>query len=138
MNTNMQIELSQNESDAKFIRDRLNEYNYARVPDDHHETLTLVVRRDNEIAAGLTGDTYWDWLYISLFWVDESLRGQGLGGDILAKAEAVARERGCHSAHLETHDFQNLDFYQKRGYALFGQLNDLPAGHTKYYLWKKI
>ena len=134
----IQVELSQNESDAKFIRERLDEYNFARVPDYNHETLTLVARRDGEIVAGLTGDTYWGWLYISLFWVDERLRGQGWGSQILSRAEEVARERGCHSAHLETHDFQNLDFYQKRGYALFGQLDDLPAGHTKYFLWKKL
>jgi GNAT superfamily N-acetyltransferase len=132
------IEISSNESDAQFIRERLNEFNYARVPHDNHETLTLVMRRDSKIIAGLTGDTYWEWLYISLFWVDELLRGEGLGTEILMKAEAVARERGCRSAHLETHDFQNLDFYQKRGYVLFGQLDDLPAGHTKYYLWKKL
>jgi GNAT superfamily N-acetyltransferase len=134
----MEIEISQNDADAQFIRERLNEFNYARVPHDNHETLTLVVRREGKIVAGLTGDTYWGWLYISLFWVDESLRGQGLGGEILARAEDIARERGCHSAHLETHDFQNLEFYQKRGYALFGQLDDLPVGHTKYYLWKRL
>lgn len=132
------ISISTNESDAQFIRERLNEYNFARVPDDGHETLTLVVRREGKIVAGLTGDTYWGWLYISLFWVDESLRGRGLGGELLAKAEAIAIERGCHSAHLETHDFQDVAFYQKRGYVLFGQLDNLPPGHTKFYLWRNL
>jgi GNAT superfamily N-acetyltransferase len=138
MNMNSNIEISTEESDAKTIRERLNEFNFARVPPDNHESLTLVARREGKIVAGMTGDTYWGWLYISLFWVDESLRGQGLGSELLVKAEAIAVERGCYSAHLETHDFQNLEFYQKRGYELFGQLDDLPAGHMKYYLWKKL
>lgn len=128
------IETTQNEMDAQFIRDKINEYNFNIVPHYNHEFLNLIVRRNNEIIAGLIGDTYWDWLYISLFWVDEHQRSLGLGSRILARAEEIAVERGCGNAHLETHDFQSLAFYQKRGYEIFGILENLPKGHTKYYL----
>lgn len=131
-----EIEISQSEADAQLVREGLNAYNFQRVPDDNHETLTLVVRRKGALVAGLVGDTYWGWLYISLLWVDERERQRGLGTRLLAKAEAVGLQRGCKNAHLETHDFQNLAFYQKRGYAIFGQLDDLPEGHTKYFLRK--
>jgi hypothetical protein len=56
----------------------------------------------------------------------------------LAKAEEIAIQRGCKNAHLETHDFQSLDFYRRRGYVIFGKLDDLPEGHTKYYLRKSL
>ncbi len=128
------IELSTSDADSHFIREKLNEFNFQRVPHDRHETLNLLVRRQGEIIAGLIGDTAWNWLYISLFWVDERQRGSGLGSKILARAEEIAIERGCRNANLETHDFQNLDFYQKRGYSIFGKLDDYPAGHIKYYL----
>ena len=133
-----QIELTCVEADSQFIRQKLNEYNFNLVPDYHHETLTLVVRRQDAIIAGLTGDTYWNWLYISLFWVDERERSRGLGTRLLAKAEEVAVQRGCRNAHLETHDFQNLAFYLKRGYVVFGRLEDLPEGHTKFFLHKRL
>jgi GNAT superfamily N-acetyltransferase len=132
------IEITTSAEDAQFIREKLNEYNFNLVPPDNHETLTLIVRREEHIIAGLVGDTYWNWLYISLFWVDPGQRVHGLGSRILARAEEIAVQRGCRNAHLETHDFQNLEFYLKRGYLIFGKLEDLPAGHTKFYLRKPL
>jgi len=132
------IELSSSAEDAQFIREKLNEYNFNLVPPDNHETLTLIVRREEHIIAGLVGDTYWNWLYISVFWVDPGQRVHGLGSQILARAEEIAVQRGCRNAHLETHDFQNLEFYLKRGYLIFGKLEELPAGHTKFYLRKSL
>ena len=132
------IELSLSEAEAQVIRQKLNEYNFERVPPDNHQTLNLVVRRTDTITGGLVGDTYWNWLYISLFWVDPRERSHGLGSRILAKAEEIALQRGCRNAHLETHDFQSLEFYQRRGYVIFGKLEDLPEGHTKYYLRKSL
>lgn len=132
------IELSTSEADSHIVREKLNEYNFQRVPNDRHETLNLIVRENGDIRAGLIGDTAWNWLYISIFWVDGRHRGQGLGSLILARAEEIAIQRGCRNANLETHDFQSLDFYQKRGYKIFGKLDDYPEGHTKYYLCKLL
>jgi GNAT superfamily N-acetyltransferase len=132
------LELSHSEADAQFIRGMLNEFNFNQVPNDNHETLNLVIRRQGKLVAGLVGDTYWNWLYVSLLWVEASERAHGLGSLLLAKAEEIAAQRGCRHAHLETHDFQNLEFYQRRGYVIFGQLDGLPEGHTKYYLRKHL
>lgn len=132
------IEALENEQEAALIRARLNEFNFRLVPNDEHQTFNWIIRQEGEVLAGLLGDTYWGWLYISILWVSEALRGQRLGSQLLAKAESEAFARGCRDAHLETHDFQALEFYQKRGYVIFGQLEDLPVGHIKYYLRKKL
>jgi len=132
------IEVSHSELDAQFIRERINEFNFKRVPDYDHQTLNLVVRRQDTIIAGLLGDTAWDWLYISYFWVHEHERSLGLGTRVLAAAEEMAMQRGCRDANLETHDFQSLGFYLKRGYVVFGKLENFPRGHTKYYLCKHL
>ncbi len=34
--------------------------------------------------------------------------------------------------------FQALPFYQKLGYTVFGQLDDLPIGHQMYFLQKAL
>jgi GNAT superfamily N-acetyltransferase len=133
-----EIEISYQDDEAQFVRQKLNEYNDIYVPPDHHERLCLVLKRDGGIIGGLVGGTYWNWLYVELFWVDKKERGSGLGTKILARAEELAIQRGCRNAHLETHDFQSLEFYQRRGYVVFGELADLPAGHTKYYLRKQL
>jgi GNAT superfamily N-acetyltransferase len=132
------IEVTDKAEDAQVIRQKLNEYNCQFVKPDNHEKLCLIVRRKNEIIGGLIGGTYWNWMYIELFWVDKKERNSGLGSKILTMAEGMAVGRGCGNAHLETHDFQSLGFYEKRGYVIFGELADLPEGHTKYYLRKRL
>jgi hypothetical protein len=42
------------------------------------------------------------------------------------RAEIRARERGCHSAWLDTFSFQARGFYEKLGYEEFGRLDCPP------------
>lgn len=133
-----EIVIASGEEEARFIRQKLNEYNSRFVQPDNHAGLCLIAKRENKIIGGLVGGTYWNWLYIELFWIEASERNHGLGTSILAKAEAIATQRGCQNAHLETHDFQSLEFYRRRHYRVFGELEDLPEGHTKYFLHKRL
>jgi len=108
------------------------------VPSDNHQRMCLVVENDGKIIGGLYGVTYWNWLYIELLWVDEKERRKGLGTNILKKAEKIAIQRGCKRAQLETHDFQNPEFYLRHNYRILCELADLPEGHTRYYLYKQL
>lgn len=54
----------------------------------------------------------------------------------LAEEEALARE--CHSAWLDTHDFQARPFYEGLGYVKFAELPDFPVGHSKIFLKKAL
>lgn len=126
--------------DAEFVQARLREYNISKVgDDDHHRTLAIFLRdAEGPILGGLLGDTYWGWLYISILWIDERMRNQRYGEKLLSAAEQVAIQRGCTHAHLETMSFQALPFYIKQGYTVFGVLENLPVGHKKYYVKKKL
>ena len=50
----------------------------------------------------------------------------------------MAARRGCHRASLDTTSFQALPFYLKHGYAIWGQLDDFPIGHSRYFLKKAL
>ena len=45
----------------------------------------------------------------------------------------IAVGHGCFARNLETHSYEALGFYQKRGYEVFGTLEDYPPGHTQVF-----
>jgi GNAT superfamily N-acetyltransferase len=135
----IQLEETPNPEDVHFVNNALYEYNRRHVPEDDYTRLCIFIRDEAQtIVGGLLGETYWGWLHVAILWIDDSLRGQGYGSRLLAMAEAEARRRGCHGAHLDTLSFQALPFYQKYGYTVFGQIDDLPVGHTRYFLSKRL
>lgn len=91
-----------------------------------------------EILGGLWGSTNWGYLNVNLLAVKESLRGQGYGTKLMQRAEDLSRQRGCHSAFLNTFSFQAPDFYERLGYRVFGQLPDFPPGHKRIFMSKKL
>jgi GNAT superfamily N-acetyltransferase len=135
----IQVEEQSRKADIDFLDAGLREYNLNYAPDDGHRPLAVFLRdAEGQILGGLHGATYWGWLYISIFWIHADLRGKGYGSKLLEVAEKEGIERGCHSAHLDTMDFQALPFYEKQGYKVFGQIEDLPIGHTRFFLTKKL
>jgi hypothetical protein len=50
----------------------------------------------------------------------------------------MAQQRGAFAATLETHSFQAPEFYAKRGYSVFGRIDDYPPGHAKLFLSKRF
>lgn len=107
-------------------------------PYDRRDLCLFARRPDGSIAAGLTGWTQWSWLYVDYLWLDEALRGGGLGGDLLARAEAEAVARGCRWARLYTYDFQAPSFYERKGYTQWGVLEDFPPGHRQIWFRKQL
>ena len=99
-----------------------------------------VVLRDSEgnAVGGITGNTIWDWLQISVLWLPNNMRGQGFGHQLLERAEELARALGCKFAMLNTFEFEARGFYESHGYTVRSQIDDFPAGHTQYLLAKEL
>ena len=100
----------------------------------------LVTVRDaeGEVKGGLVGAIRLEWLHVDLVWLDETLRGQELGRELLLTAEEEARRRGARHIHLESWTFQAPEFYKKLGYREFGRLEDFPKGHATVFLTKAL
>jgi len=112
-------------------------------PDDvvarDYQSLCLALRGvDDVLQGGLYGATMWGWLLIDGLWVTTELRGRGFGTRLLDAAEAIAAARDCRGAWLGTFDFQAKAFYERRGYHLFAELPDFPAGHRHFHLAKRF
>ena len=100
--------------------------------------IAVWMRREGCLLGGAYGDTHSGWLYLSLLWVDESLRGQGWGKKLLERFEAEATARDCHSAWVDTYGFQAPGFYEKLGYREFGRLDNFPPGFSRLFYWKPL
>ena len=89
-------------------------------------------------VGGLTARIGYSRMFVELLYVPDTLRGQGLGEQLMRQAEALARESGCTGIWLDTFSFQAPGFYKKLGYDEFGILTDYPPGFTRHYLHKTL
>lgn len=102
-------------------------------------TVQIFIRnRENRVVGGVIGNIFGGWLYISLLWVEESLRNKGNGTKLLTMVESEAVKFGCKYAHIDTYSFEARPFYEKNGYTLFATLDNYPEGHSKYFLKKTL
>ena len=109
----------------------------ASQPEDYRPMVIILSDPDTgEIIGGLWGETNLAHLHVDLLFVPETLRGFGLGRQMLLRAEQEAKTRGCRGAWLDTYSFQARGFYERLGYAVFGTLDDYPPGHSRIFLHK--
>ena len=135
----LKIVFDQAGTDAPFVREHLELFNVGATGISAFYPVHFFLKNERgETMGGLLGSAWGGWLHISYLWVDEAVRGQRWATRLMDHAEAYARERGCHSVDLDTHSFQARPFYEKRGYEVFGTLDDYPKGHKKFFLRKKL
>jgi GNAT superfamily N-acetyltransferase len=131
------VETNPSFEDVRFLEDHLYEYNAAQIGVDDGQWLAMFLRDDQQtILAGLKGWTWCGSCYISTVWVHETLRGHGVGTQLLHAAEQEARARGCTHMVLNSFSFQAPGFYQKLGYGVFAVLDEHPRSHQHVYLHK--
>jgi GNAT superfamily N-acetyltransferase len=127
------------EKDRMAIAAPLVEYNASQAgPSGNRPIIVLVKDGADAVIGGLWGHTAYGWLYVQLLVVPASLRGRGVGTEIMQLAEREAVARGCHAAWLDTFEFQAREFYSRNGYECFGELADFPKGFSRFFMRKTL
>ncbi|MDW9404888.1 GNAT family N-acetyltransferase [Pseudomonas soli] len=118
----------------------LREFNDGVIGSPGAATVAWTLRDPNldEIVGGLYARLGGGWMFVELLVVPERMRGQGCGRELMARAEALARKKGCGGIWLDTFSFQAPDFYRQLGFEFFGEIADFPPGHTRYFLQKRL
>ncbi len=127
------------QEDIDEVRIKLHEYNLPFF--ENAEKQSFVLKANDEaggMAGGIAFEVWGEWLNINLLWVDENLRRNKLGSELLLKAEETAKSRGCDMAYLTTFSFQAKPFYEKHGYRLVYVQRNFPAGIVKYHMKKSL
>lgn len=127
------------EESCEAVRRGLVEYNENFTGRVKQTPLGVFVRDETgRVRGGATGYLGWGWLYTERLWVEDSLRGKGIGSKLMAHLERLALSHGVYRFQVATTSFQALEFFQKNGYEVFATLEDYPPGHTDYSLKKVI
>lgn len=107
-------------------------------PRDETSLSILARSAGGELVGGLNGVAHWRWLYIRHLWVAASARGQGLGRQLLAAAEAQARSDDCVGIYIDTFDPRIAAYYERAGFWRAGEIADFPPGGQRIYLSKPL
>jgi GNAT superfamily N-acetyltransferase len=120
----------------RALGDQITAFNARRVPAETERFALLARDDDAALRAGLVGAMFGGWLFVESLWVDEALRGQGIGRALITGAEDHARAHGCHDAWLDT--YQARGFYERLGYVAFAELEHYPTGQSRHFLRKAL
>lgn len=88
--------------------------------------------------GGAIGRSSLGLLFLDLFYLPSSLRGAGVGTEVLRRFEEEGRRRGCRSAVLYTISFQAPGFYELCGWSKFGEIACDPAGTSRIFMTKVL
>ncbi len=94
--------------------------------------ITVLAFKDDKLVGGVLGTVFYKWLYIDLVWVEERLRGEGIGTEVMKAAEQHARDRKLIGIYLWTESWQAPLFYAKLGYEQFVEFKNCPPGHSRF------
>ena len=135
----LMIEANPAAEDVELLDDRINEFNFAATQLYDGRALASFVRdTSGQIVAGIYGWTWGGCGYVDKLWVHADLRGQRHGTRLLEAFEQEAIQRGCFQILLSTHSFQAPEFYQRRGYSVYGVAENYPRGYQQLYLRKAL
>ncbi|KAB2459900.1 GNAT family N-acetyltransferase [Bacillus sp. CH126_4D] len=129
-------------AEGEYIKNKVIQYNMSILSDEvkqQMEQVSFVVKDENgKIFGGVTGTMYFYHLNIDFLWVDDSVRHDGYGSQLLHKIEDIAKEKGCRLILLDSFSFQAPEFYKKHGYQEYGVVEDHPKGHSQHFLEKRL
>lgn len=91
------------------------------------------VDAEGNFLGGMIGAHLQRWFFVKLLAVSPEARGGGIGAQLLARAEAMARDDGLVGIYLDTFEFQAPRFYLREGYREIGRLP--KVGDAPQRIW---
>lgn len=99
---------------------------------------SFAVIHNQIVYGGIVFEVEYDYIYISLLWLDNDIRHQGYGTHLMNAVEQYALKHDIHHISVKTTSFQALDFYKKMKYKPVVILENTYNGFTVYTLHKAL
>lgn len=127
------------QEDVQILENGISEYDVKNKKYNPATLFAFFLRDDNEkIVGGCHGEIMYGHLFIGHIWVDEALRGQGYGTQLMNATEKFAREKACHFLATNTMDWQAPDFYKRQGFYIEFERHGFDKDAVLYYLRKDL
>ena len=121
-------------ADGAIVDDGLGVFNERAAPLDGVQRLSCFARVDGLVVGGAVGRTWGACCELQQLWVEERLRRNGLGAELVRRFEQRAIARGCTTFYLETLSFQAPSLYRRLGYRVAHETHGFPDGIVKYLM----
>ncbi|WP_028865610.1 GNAT family N-acetyltransferase [Psychromonas aquimarina] len=137
---NFEFALSPSEKDVAAIYNGLLEFNQPHFPEINEQTFGLFVRDTNStVVGGVTGKILFTSLHVNYLWLAKSIRGSGIGSELIKRIEQEAAGYGVNNIYLDTYTFQAPQFYERLGFTEVGRYRDFPLpGVDKIFYQKSV
>jgi len=122
------LEDAPDQRDLALLEDRVNDAAIAAAALGEPAEFGIFVRDRGRLVAGISAHVWGGCCELQAMWVDPALRGRGLARELIAGAEAAARERGCTLVVLQAYDLLTRGLYERLGYEVLAVVDDCPAG----------
>ena len=133
------VEDSPELADLAVLEERVTAAAVAAADMGEVRTFGIFVRDDRRrILAGISGMTWGGCCELHAMWVDERFRGRGLARMLMARAESVAKLRGCALVEFFAYDLLVAGLYERLGYRAVGVIEDCPAGSAARWYCKHL
>ncbi|MCW2258147.1 GNAT superfamily N-acetyltransferase [Providencia alcalifaciens] len=134
----IRVTTTPSKEEIDHIFQSLRSYNSQFIDHSFLTPIAVFYEQDGKTLGGITRSTLGNWLRINYLWLDESLRSEGVGTQLIQAMENKAKELGAKYAEVDTFSFQAKPFYEKQGYQLLSTLIEYPIHHEKYYFMKEL
>lgn len=125
--------------DYKALSDGMLSYHAKQGHQRTSEIINIFLKdASKKVYGGIIVTVLWNGMEINSLWVEESLRGKGLGKKLISAAEKEGRKRGCSIIYTNTFTWQAPHFYEKLGYKPYGKLDNFPPGNSLTYYYKNL
>lgn len=133
INYSIQIADQAKEEDVRYVGLSLRDYNQSIIGEQEVHPFQMVILNEDTLIAGATGVNIWGWCCLEQFWVAPDYDHTDLKDQLLKLIQNEAVKYDIHKLHTKAIFEEEIEFYQKNYYQIFGELEDRPPGYTCYY-----
>ena len=123
--TDIKIQLNEDEWDEVFSKMSADNLEYAITLEDNSKIIAFILFQEDSLSNWFFSEPFG---FIREFWVDENFRGNGIGSELLKRAEEYFKKKGISKIILTSDDA--IQFYLKHGYRIdssYNPKNSLPV-----------